>query len=191
MSLISNALKKVQDARQHKRVSKTEHITTAATTPVAVAEIPATDTLEPQAINGAPNNISIPTLIVGTIAVILISITAAVLISRTLESKQIKLLSLEQTLQAQEKQIHDLVTYLNRSKAHADAQAHAFNLRLDKETQERKSQIDDATLNNKNNYTSLKEAIIDDKQEIVSLDKFTKALDQKIQAIPVSSNQTN
>ena len=65
-----------------------------------------------------------------------------------------------------------------------------LNLRVKEESRDMKARINSLTSTTSTHYDSLKEAILDDKRQIDSLDSYTKTLDKKIEAMSVSNPQT-
>ena len=180
MSYISNALKKIQESRQKQQAQKLESIVYLTDTPRVW-----------------PKTALMILFGVGTIAAILISISAILLVMKNSDSKQMQLFSLEETIRAQGKTITaqnermtDLIIAINKNQGFTDSQMQNLNLRVKEESRDMKARINSLTSTTSTHYDSLKEAILDDKRQIDSLDSYTKTLDKKIEAMSVSNPQT-
>jgi len=162
MSLISKALKKSQESRQNIQEDKTKGI-------VYLSDAP----------QSWPRTALMALLIVCALGAISLSSTAITLFLKNSELKQTQVLNLEEKVKTQERKINVL-----------DTQMHDMKLRLENGNRNVKDQMNDLASNSKDNYDNLKEAILNDKQEIDFLNNYTKKLDQKIEAIAASNTQT-
>jgi len=173
MSQISKVLKKVEESRQIKQESKVNNIVYLADAPKAW-----------------PKTLLMVLICIGTVAAIIISISAILLTLGNSDLRQIQMLSLEKTVKTQENQINELISYVNKTKKLSDNQMRILLNRLSKETQDTKTQIKNLISTENDHYFNLKEAVIDNKQGIDFLDKYTKKLNQRIETLSVSNIQT-
>lgn len=173
MSQISKALRKSQEIRENNEGRKAREIVYLSDAPQVM-----------------------PTFLlvffsVGIVAAIVISISAMMLTIRNSDSKQVQVLGLEKTVQLQERKINNLSTHLNNIKNVSVSQIHILNDRLKREVDSRKAQNNNVISVENSHYDNLKEAILDDKQEISYLDNLTKKLEQKIEELSASNTQVN
>ncbi len=162
MSLISKALKKIQDSRVDNQEKKAGGI------------VYLTDAPKP-----LPMTSLLFFLLLGIVAAILLSTTAVILALKNSESKQMQVLNMEKTIKIQEKRINDLANVINKNQKLTDNQMR--NIKI---------QINNSKLTDNGNYSNLKDAILNDKEEIAYLDNYTKGLKQKIEAMSVTNVQT-
>ncbi len=113
MSLISKALKKIQDSRLNNQVRKVGDIVYLTDAPKSL-----------------PRTAFMFCLFFGTIVAVLFSSTAIFLSLRNTQSRQIQVLSLEKTIKIQEKRINDLITIINKNQKFKDSQIHDLSFRL-------------------------------------------------------------
>jgi Na+-transporting NADH:ubiquinone oxidoreductase subunit NqrC len=162
MSLISKALKKIENSRENSQEQKVGGI------------VYLTDAPKPLPITSL-----LIFLLLGIVAAILLSTTAVILALKNSEAKQVQVLNMDKTIKIQEKRINDLITVINKNQKFTDSQIR--NLKV---------QINDSKLTDNDHYSNLKDAILNDKEEISYLDNYTKNLNQRIEAISVASTQT-
>ena len=162
MSLISKALKKIQESRLGNQEQKAGGIVYLADAP---KPLPITSLLI--------------FLLLGIVAAILLSTTAVIFALKNSELKQIQVLSLEKTIKTQEKRINDLIIVINKNQKFTDSQMR--NLKI---------QINNFKSTDNDHYSNLKDAILNDKEEIAYLDNYTKNLKQKIEAMSIANTPT-
>ncbi len=92
-------------------------------------------------------------------------------------------------VESKNKRTNDLVTAINKAKIVSNGQINDIGLRLENETKDLKEQIDHVSSNSRDDYDKLKEAIIDDKQQIAFLNDESKKINQKIETISISMTQ--
>ena len=114
-------------------------------------------------------------LFFGTIVAVLFSTTAIFLAMRSTQSKQIQVSSLEKTVKIEEKRINDLVTAFNKNQKFKDSQIRELNYRLNS-----------LTSTGSAHYDSVKEAIIDEKEQINSLEQSIRTLNERSVTSPAS-----
>jgi hypothetical protein len=171
MSQISKALKKIQEIRFNS-MKKPGDIVYLTDTP----EI-------------WPKTVLRIILVVSVAVAIFMSIVAIILTLKSTETKQFEVVTLKKTIKAQDKRINDLITSINKNQLAMDGQIQDLNDRLKQNNAGIKVQIDNSTSAGEAHYTDLKEAILDDKEEINSLVKYTKILNQKIEELSAKESQ--
>lgn len=172
MSQISKALKKIQDLRQDHQGPKPENI-------VYLTDAPKV----------GPRTTWMVIFALSTASSILISITAIIITLNNSESKQVQVVNLENTVKSQEKRINDFITAINKNQKISDSQIRDLNIRLKNASKDTQVEINSLASSESAHYDSTKEAIIDAKQRLDSLDNYIKSLDQKVQTISVANTQ--
>jgi len=162
MSQLFKALNKVQESRQGYQDEKTNDLVyLSETSPVWLSSS------------------LVILLVIGAFVAVVISSTAIVLTLRNSDSKQSELLGLEAAIKANEKQINDSVTVIKKNRAYVDNQIRAT-----------KTQIDHWALTDNEHYTSLKNSMLDDKDNINLLNKYINILNQNVKEISAKENHS-
>jgi hypothetical protein len=87
---------------------------------------------------------------IGAMVAILIILLTVMSIMANPESKQTKMHILEKTIKIQEGRINDIIALFYKTKSNSDSQIHDLDLRINKETQNIRVQINGLALNYKN-----------------------------------------
>jgi len=170
MSYIAKALKKIQDIRQNKGDHQPGKI-------VYLTDSPET----------WPKTILRVLLVICFVLAVLISITVMILTMHKLDSKQIEVINLEKTVKIQEKRINEFITAVNKNQSYDESQLIDLDHRLKQENEYNTNNVNNLTLTSKDSYLKLKDAIIDDKQQIDTLNSDLRALEQKVATISPSN----
>jgi hypothetical protein len=141
MSIISKALKKIQEARQNNQERKVGDIVYLADAPKSWLKTS-----------------MIGLLAAGIVAAILISTSAHKLILKNYALKQDQMLRMERVIKSQQQKIDSIIASVNKNQAFTD-----------KQISDLKTQINDLTSTENTHYDNLKEAILDDKQQIEAM----------------------
>jgi uncharacterized membrane protein YvbJ len=170
MSQILNALRKIQQSRQHGQMPQ------AVENDTFVADTPS-------------NNHLMLILAISTVVSVLISIAAVYITLVNVESGHGKVLGLENTVKIQDKRISDFIVAINKNQKFTDTQINDISARLKNETASVDVQLNQLTSSSNDHYTSLKAAVLDDKQGIDILNNYARELNQKIETIAASNVQ--
>jgi len=114
---------------------------------------------------------------------VIVSLAALAITLNSSKSKQIQVLVLERKLKLQENRINDLIRAFNNTQEYSNKQLHDFNLSLNAKDLEIKKLIDDANTTEESHYLKLKDAVMNDSQEISLMEKNDKVQNQRIDAL--------
>jgi len=170
MSNISKALKKIQELRDRSQPVREDtpgstEIRQAPKTEIKINY--SSDTVQ----EGASNNSSMVLIYIGILLAIVIGITAILLTIRTSAFKQNKVENLEKNILMQQKRLNELITAINKNQKIFENQTHHLDTEVAKENSSTKSLIDNATSTEEIHYSTIKEAILDDKEKIKTLEE--------------------
>ncbi len=184
MSQIVKALKKAQESRIENSAPLAEGII-----------IGSQMNKEKEAANRTRNLIVF--LAVGMVVLLLMNMAFFMVMMKGAESGQNKVSTLEDSIRKQDKKINGLIGLISKSNTLSGRQITAMKLRFANENKALEGRIDgriggridSLASEQKGRYDHLKEAILDDKQEISYLDNLTKKIEQQIEAISASNTQ--
>ncbi|MBF0503872.1 MAG: hypothetical protein HQL14_02100 [Candidatus Omnitrophica bacterium] len=162
MSQITKALKITQELRDNRVKPNMENV-------IFLSEAPRT----------WPKTALMAIVCTGYVVALLFSTAAISITIRNSESRQIEILNLERTIKAQEKRINTLVIALNKSQKSPDGQNHNLSARLKKDRKDIQTQINNLASTENAHYDNIKEAILDDKEQIDFLNKELRKLQKQ------------
>jgi hypothetical protein len=172
MSLIAKALKKAAESRQTPQEQKVESI-------VYLAD-------KPQPWPKAALFVILPIIALALLAVSA-SVAAIMAGVRNSQSSRSEIISLERTVKAQEKRINDLAAAVHKDQKVTDTRIRNLKSRVNNEADEIKAGVKVLSSTEAVHYASLKQAIVDDRQQMLSLDQYTRSLDKKIEILKTAT----
>jgi hypothetical protein len=180
VSLISKALKKVQESRQNhikdkpKEIPKNNNI-------VYLSDAP----------QSWPRTALMAIVILSSLGAIFISMAAISMTMKNSESKQVQVFNLERTIRNQEKKINELMSTVNRNQKYDSNKMRDLIDRMNAQKTDMTAQINNLSSTQSSRYSNLKDAIVDDKEEINLLNTYAKNLNSKIDKVSAAQSQSS